>query len=137
MLRAKCPTISRRTSYEGSPEQVQGDPSDEEEDEDVLDTEHIQAVFFAIQHMDLCKDQAWSFLAEWQKKRRTWSARIADTLMTQAPGHPRTHRHHLGEGRTLTYKPRHEKPASQNAFVFLNAQEKHSGLLELLPQGSF
>eukprot|EP00435_Cladocopium_sp_Y103_P033995 s1227_g8.t1 len=50
-------------------------PADEDvsEEGDLLDTDAVDDVFFAIQHMSLDEDEALSFVADWQKRRRSWS----------------------------------------------------------------
>ena len=58
------------------------DPSDEPfvsvdenapEEGDLLDSDAFDDVFYAIQHMNLDEDEALSFVADWQKRKRTWS----------------------------------------------------------------
>ena len=46
---------------------------DTHEPEDLLDTDATEDVFFAIQHMNLDEDEALSFVADWQKRKRSWS----------------------------------------------------------------
>jgi len=51
--------------------QLDEDVSDEEVD--ILDTDQVQEVFLAIENLDLCEDRALNFLADWQKRKRSWS----------------------------------------------------------------
>jgi hypothetical protein len=41
-------------------------------EEDILDSEAGDEVFYVISHMDLEEEDALSFLADWQKKKKTW-----------------------------------------------------------------
>lgn len=42
------------------------------EEVDILDTDEVHELFFAIENMDLCEDRASNFAADWQKKKRSW-----------------------------------------------------------------
>ena len=56
-----------------SKEQESFADDDTTEPEDLLDSEATEDVFFAIQHMNGDEDEALSFVADWQKRKRSWS----------------------------------------------------------------
>ena len=56
-----------------SAEVYQSDELEVSEDEDILNSDDLGDVFFALDRMELNENDAWCFLADWQKRKRTWS----------------------------------------------------------------
>lgn len=44
----------------------------DDEEADILDTDNVNELFFAIEAMDMTEDNALNFAADWQKRKRSW-----------------------------------------------------------------
>ena len=60
-------------SKDASAEIYQSDEPEVSDEEDILDSNNLDDVFFALDRMELSEDDTWYFLADWQKRKRTWS----------------------------------------------------------------